>query len=142
MNDRFQRRTSRLAGQVSALARELAGRAGTRLPQELGSWLPGMRRCGSCCGFRCPYWRCRGCWESIYPDRRISRLQALTAYAQARDQFLPRPVTPAFFVSTAGTPVAYPHFGAAFRHIIQASGVGAASPVRASTTCATHSRYR
>jgi len=57
-------------------------------------------------------------------------VQALAAYAQVRDQFLPRPNTPAFFISTAGTPVAYSHFGAAFRRIIQASGVGAGSPVR------------
>jgi len=57
-------------------------------------------------------------------------VQALAAYAQVRDQFLPRPKTPAFFMSTAGTPVAYPHFGAAFRRIMQASGVGAGSPVR------------
>lgn len=59
-----------------------------------------------------------------------STVRALAAYARARDQFLPLPATPAFFVSTAGTPVAYPHFGAAFRRIIAASGVGAASPVR------------
>jgi integrase len=58
-----------------------------------------------------------------------STVQALAAYARVRDEWLPRPGTPAFFVSTAGTPVAYPHFGAAFRRIIQASGVGAASPV-------------
>ena len=49
---------------------------------------------------------------------------------RVRDEFLPWPNIPAFFISTAGTPVAYPHFGAAFRRIIQASGVGAGSPVR------------
>ena len=57
-------------------------------------------------------------------------VQALAAYAQVRDQQLPRPGTPAFFVSTAGTPAAYSHFGAAFRRLIAASGVGASSPVR------------
>jgi integrase/recombinase XerD len=57
-------------------------------------------------------------------------VQALAAYARVRDEFLPRPNTPAFFISTAGTPVAYSHFGAAFRRIIAASGVGAGSPVR------------
>jgi len=57
-------------------------------------------------------------------------VQALAACARVRDRWLPRPRTPAFFVSMAGTPVAYPHFGAAFRRIIQASGVGAGSPVR------------
>jgi len=59
-----------------------------------------------------------------------STVQALGAYARARDQQLPRPRTPAFFVSTAGTPVAYSHFGAAFRRAVQASGVGAGCPVR------------
>ena len=59
-----------------------------------------------------------------------STVQALAAYDRARGQFLPRPKTSAFFVSTAGTPVAYPHFGAAFRRIRAASGVGAGSPVR------------
>ena len=57
-------------------------------------------------------------------------VQALAAYSRLRDQQFPQPKTPAFFVSTAGTPVAYPHFGAAFRRIIAASGVGAGSPVR------------
>ena len=57
-------------------------------------------------------------------------VQALAAYAQVRDQQLPGPGTPAFFVSTAGTPAAYSHFGAAFRRLIAASGVGASSPVR------------
>ena len=52
--DRYQRRTARLAGQVSAVARELAGRAGARLLQALGILLPGIRCCGSCCGSRCP----------------------------------------------------------------------------------------
>lgn len=59
-----------------------------------------------------------------------SAVHALAAYARARDRQFPRPRTPAFLVSTAGTPVAYPHFGAAFRRIIEASGVGAGSPVR------------
>jgi integrase/recombinase XerD len=57
-------------------------------------------------------------------------VQALAAYARTRDQQLPGSRTPAFFVSTAGTPAAYSHFGAAFRRIIAASGVGAGSPVR------------
>jgi integrase/recombinase XerD len=57
-------------------------------------------------------------------------VQALASYAQTRDQQLPGPRTPAFFVSTAGTPAAYSHFGAAFRRVIAASGVGAGSPVR------------
>ncbi len=59
-----------------------------------------------------------------------SAVQALAAYAQTRDRSLPRPKSSAFFLSTAGTPVAYPHFGAAFRGLVRASGVGAGSPVR------------
>jgi integrase len=59
-----------------------------------------------------------------------STVQALAAYARVRDQQLPGPKTPTFLVSTAGTAVAYSHFGAAFRRIIAASGVGAGSPVR------------
>ena len=35
--DRYQRRTTRLAGQVSVVARELAGRASARLPPALGT---------------------------------------------------------------------------------------------------------
>lgn len=57
-------------------------------------------------------------------------VHALATYARMRDQQLPGPQTPAFFVSTTGTPAAYSHFGAAFRRVIQASGVGAGSPVR------------
>jgi integrase/recombinase XerD len=57
-------------------------------------------------------------------------VQALADYARTRDQHLPRPGTTAFFVSTAGTPVAYSHFGAAFRRVIAVSGVGTGSPVR------------
>ena len=59
-----------------------------------------------------------------------STVRALAAYARTRDQRFPQPRTSAFLVSTAGTPVAYPHFGAAFRRIIAASGVGAGSPGR------------
>jgi integrase len=58
-----------------------------------------------------------------------STVQALAAYARTRDQHLPRPAAPAFFVSTAGTPVRYQRFGEAFRAVVRASGVGAGSPV-------------
>ena len=46
--DRYQRRTRRLTGQVSAVARELAGRAGARLLAALASRCPGIPRCASC----------------------------------------------------------------------------------------------
>jgi integrase/recombinase XerD len=59
-----------------------------------------------------------------------STVQALAAYAQTREQSQPRPTTPAFFLSTTGTAIAYPHFGAAFRSILRATGVGAGSSVR------------
>lgn len=58
-----------------------------------------------------------------------STRQALAAYARTRDKHLPRPKTGAFFVSTTGTPVRYQRFGEAFRGFVQASGVGAGSPV-------------
>ena len=62
--ERYQRRTARLTGQVSAVARGLAGRAGARL-------LPALGICGSLhclmlaiLRIRFPRWRCRGCSES------------------------------------------------------------------------------
>jgi hypothetical protein len=48
--ERYQRRTTRLIGHVSATVRELAGRAGARLLPALGTSSPGTPRCASCCG--------------------------------------------------------------------------------------------
>jgi hypothetical protein len=44
---RYQRRISRLEAQVSAMARELAGRPSARLLPVLAPWAPGIPRCGS-----------------------------------------------------------------------------------------------
>jgi transposase len=46
--ERYQRRTARLTGQVSAVARELAGRASARLLPALGMTVSGTPCCGSC----------------------------------------------------------------------------------------------
>jgi integrase/recombinase XerD len=55
---------------------------------------------------------------------------ALAAYAQTRDRYVPRPTSPTFLVSGKGTPIIYANFGARFRDLVTASGVGAGSPVR------------
>lgn len=57
-------------------------------------------------------------------------VEALASYAEKRAQSQPRPKTPTFFVSTAGTAVIYPIFGTAFRRFVQATGVGQGSPAR------------
>lgn len=59
-----------------------------------------------------------------------STLQALARYAEHRDHAQPRPSASTFFVSTAGTAIRYPHFGAQFRRLVDATGVGATSPAR------------
>ena len=59
-----------------------------------------------------------------------STLQALARYAEHRDHAQPRPSASTFFVSTAGTAVRYPHFGAQFRRLVDVTGVGATSPAR------------
>ncbi|WP_157437910.1 tyrosine-type recombinase/integrase [Actinoplanes subtropicus] len=59
-----------------------------------------------------------------------STRQALARYAEHRDHAQPRPSASTFFVSTAGTAIRYPHFGAQFRRLVNATGVGATSPAR------------
>jgi integrase/recombinase XerD len=54
---------------------------------------------------------------------------ALARYAGFRDQLVPRPVSPAFFISAKGTPVIYTDFGTDFRKLVALAGVGAGSPV-------------
>jgi integrase len=56
-------------------------------------------------------------------------VEALACYARFRGQHVPRPQSPAFFVSAKGTPVIYADFGDAFRKLVALSGVGAGSPV-------------
>jgi integrase len=55
--------------------------------------------------------------------------EALACYARFRDQRVPRPASPAFFISAKGTPVIYADFGEFFRKLVTLSGVGAGSPV-------------
>jgi integrase/recombinase XerD len=57
-----------------------------------------------------------------------STIDALAAYARLRDRA--RPATTRFFMSLSGTPVAYSHFGATFRHAVIASGIAAGSPIQ------------
>jgi integrase len=57
-----------------------------------------------------------------------STISALVAYARHRDQR--RPATTRLFVSLAGTPVAYSHFGETFRGAITAAGIGAGTGIR------------
>src|SRR6202042_1005405 len=62
--ERYQRRTARLTGQVSAIARELAGRASVRLLPALG--IPASRQTmlRVLLQISLPSWRCRGYWGS------------------------------------------------------------------------------
>jgi integrase len=48
---------------------------------------------------------------------------ALGAYAGLRDELCPQPGTRAFFVSTAGTRLAYPNVYATFRHLVRTAGL-------------------
>jgi integrase len=57
-----------------------------------------------------------------------SAITALAAYARQRDRR--RPATTRLFVSLAGTPVAYSHFGETFRGAITAAGIGAGTGIR------------
>ena len=57
-----------------------------------------------------------------------SAISALAAYARQRDQR--RPATARLFVSLAGTPVAYNHFGGTFRQAVTAAGIGAGTGIR------------
>ena len=52
-----------------------------------------------------------------------STTDALGAYADLRDELCPRPGTPAFFVSTAGTRLAYPNVYATFQHLVRTAGL-------------------
>jgi integrase/recombinase XerD len=57
-----------------------------------------------------------------------SAISALAAYARQRDQR--HPATTRLFVSLAGTPVAYSHFGETFRGAITAAGIGSGTGIR------------
>lgn len=59
-----------------------------------------------------------------------SVIEALAAYTRDRDRRLPPAQSRTFFVSTAGTAVIYADFGASFRALVRASGVGRDSSIR------------
>ena len=52
-----------------------------------------------------------------------SAADALGAYAGLRDELCPHPATPAFFVSTAGTRLAYANVYATFQHLVRTAGL-------------------
>ena len=81
--DRYQRRTTRLAAQVSAVARELAGRASAQLLPALALPSPGMSCCVSCSRSRCLRWRCHGSWGSTYPEPGIIPIARLPGCVRA-----------------------------------------------------------
>jgi integrase/recombinase XerD len=58
-----------------------------------------------------------------------SSVDALACYARYRDEHQPRPQTPRFFVSTAGTPLIYSSVWFTFKGLLRATGVGADSAI-------------
>jgi len=66
-------------------------------------------------------------------------IDALTTYAQLRDQTRPRVRASTFFVSQSGTPVIYNNFCHTFRRVVDTAGVGAGSPGRPSIHGLRHS---
>lgn len=58
-----------------------------------------------------------------------STIGALAICMNTRDETLPSPSCPNVFVSGAGTPVAYTHFGLSFRQAITTAGIGEPVPV-------------
>ena len=56
-------------------------------------------------------------------------VDALARYAGLRDQCVPEPRSPAFFMSSKGTPVIYTDFGTEFRKVVRLAGVGETSPM-------------
>jgi integrase len=57
-----------------------------------------------------------------------STIDALCSYAEKRDRRLPRPTSPTFFISIAGTRLLPADFGKAFRKLLRTTGVGAGAP--------------
>lgn len=58
----------------------------------------------------------------------VSTIDAFAVYRHIRDRN--HLASPTLFVSGAGTPVAYTHFGLTFRRAVDAAGIGAGSPTR------------
>jgi integrase len=57
-----------------------------------------------------------------------SSMRALAAYAQLRDELLPRPKEPSFFVSLTRKRLSYAVVSQTFRQLIDRAGVGAGAP--------------
>jgi integrase/recombinase XerD len=55
-------------------------------------------------------------------------MDALACYARTRNEYQPRPPAATFFVSTKGTAVLYSDFGATFRELVDAAGIGNGAP--------------
>src|SRR5262249_17062855 len=55
-------------------------------------------------------------------------VEALRAYAERRQQFLPRPRTPSFFVSLAGTRLIYNNVHFTFHELVVEAGIGPRGP--------------
>jgi integrase len=55
-------------------------------------------------------------------------VEALRAYAQRRQQLRPRPRTPSFFVSLAGTRLIYQNVHFTFHELVEQAGIGPRSP--------------
>lgn len=56
-----------------------------------------------------------------------STLDALRAYAKLRDELCPRPKTPSFLVSSAGTRLTYPNVWSLFHKLVRLAGLAARS---------------
>jgi integrase len=59
-----------------------------------------------------------------------SSIQALTAYAELRDELQPRPKEPSFFVSLTRNRLCYAVVSNTFRQLIDRAGIGADTPTR------------
>ncbi|HSH60100.1 MAG TPA: tyrosine-type recombinase/integrase [Acidimicrobiales bacterium] len=57
-----------------------------------------------------------------------STVDALGTYAKARDHHVPRPATPAFLVSTAGTRLIYKNVHCTWLHLVNHAGLKSRSP--------------
>ena len=56
-------------------------------------------------------------------------VEALAEYARKRDEFMPRPLSPSFFIANRGTRLIYPTVSQEFVRLRGAAGVGSCSPI-------------
>jgi integrase len=91
---------------------------GARIGELIGLDRDDLDRSGGCLVVR----------HAKFGDTRLlplheTTLDALGSYARLRDQHWPRPKTAAFFVSTAGTRLAYGNVATTFRHLVRVAGL-------------------